>query len=129
MSDQPRLGYIGIGLMGKPMCLRLLAAGYELTVWNRSRDKLAPVTAKGARAAATRVLCYWRDRVNTPLTLLKALAADPHPAVRLEAVRAASFFRVSEAAEVALASLALPQDRFLTYTLDQTMNTLKPFVK
>lgn len=51
MSDQPRLGFIGVGLMGKPMCLRLLAAGYALTVWNRSRDKLAPVTAKGARAA------------------------------------------------------------------------------
>jgi 3-hydroxyisobutyrate dehydrogenase len=53
MSGKPRLGYIGIGLMGRPMCLRLLAAGYELTVWNRSRDKLAPVTAKGARAAAS----------------------------------------------------------------------------
>jgi 3-hydroxyisobutyrate dehydrogenase len=53
MSDKPRLGYIGIGLMGKPMCLRLLAAGYELTVWNRSRDRLAPVTAKGARAVAS----------------------------------------------------------------------------
>jgi hypothetical protein len=82
-----------------------------------------------ARAAATRVLCYWRDRVPTALALLKTQATDPHPAVRLEAVRAASFFRVSEAAEVALASLAQPQDRFLTYTLDQTMNTLKPFVK
>jgi len=82
-----------------------------------------------ARAAATRVLCYWRDRVQSPLTLLKTLATDPHPGVRLEAVRAASFFRTSEAAEVALASLAQPQDRFLSYTLDQTMNTLKPFVR
>ena len=82
-----------------------------------------------ARAAATRVLCYWRDRVQNPLALLKTLAADPHPGVRLEAIRAASFFRVSEAAEVALASLAQPQDRFLSYTLDQTMNTLKPFVR
>jgi len=51
MSDKPRLGYIGIGLMGAPMSLRLLAAGYPLTVWNRNRAKLAPVTAKGARAA------------------------------------------------------------------------------
>jgi 3-hydroxyisobutyrate dehydrogenase-like beta-hydroxyacid dehydrogenase len=51
MSDQPQLGYIGLGLMGRPMSLRLLAAGYALTVWNRSRDKLAPVTAQGARAA------------------------------------------------------------------------------
>lgn len=51
MSDKPQLGYIGLGLMGRPMSLRLLAAGYALTVWNRSRDKLAPLTAQGARAA------------------------------------------------------------------------------
>ncbi len=82
-----------------------------------------------ARAAATRVLCYWRDRVANPLALLKTQATDEHPAVRLEAVRAASFFQSQEAAEVALASLAQPQDRFLKYTLDQTMNTLKPFVR
>jgi glucose/arabinose dehydrogenase len=82
-----------------------------------------------ARAAATRVLCYWRDRVASPLALLKTQATDAHPAVRLEAVRAASFFRTQEAAEVALASLEHPQDRFLKYTLDQTMNTLKAFIR
>ena len=53
MSEKPRLGFIGIGLMGKPMTLRLLAAGYPVAVWNRSRDKLAAVTAKGAVAMAT----------------------------------------------------------------------------
>jgi 3-hydroxyisobutyrate dehydrogenase len=46
----PKLGFIGIGLMGKPMTLRLLAAGYKVAVWNRSKDKLAPVVAKGASA-------------------------------------------------------------------------------
>jgi len=46
-----KLGYIGIGLMGTPMTLRLLAAGHEVAVWNRSREKLSPVLAKGARAA------------------------------------------------------------------------------
>ena len=51
MTGKPSLGFIGAGLMGKPMSLRLLAAGYALTVWNRSRDKLAPLTAKGAHAA------------------------------------------------------------------------------
>ena len=45
-----KLGYIGIGLMGGPMTLRLLAAGHEVAVWNRSRDKLAAVTAQGAKA-------------------------------------------------------------------------------
>lgn len=50
MSDKPKLGYIGIGLMGKPMVLRLLAAGYAVSVWNRSADKLKEVVAKGAQA-------------------------------------------------------------------------------
>jgi hypothetical protein len=86
-------------------------------------------TEPWARAAATRVLCYWRDRVENPLALLKVQATDEHPAVRLEAVRAASFFQSADAAAVALASLDHPQDRFLTYTLDQTMTTLKPFIR
>jgi azurin len=81
-----------------------------------------------ARAAATRVLCYARDRIADPLALLKEQANDAHPGVRLEAVRAASFFQSSAAALVALESLEHPQDRFLTHTLDQAMNTLDPFV-
>jgi 3-hydroxyisobutyrate dehydrogenase len=46
-----KLGYIGIGLMGRPMVIRLLAAGHGVHVWNRSKDKLAPVLEKGAKAA------------------------------------------------------------------------------
>jgi 3-hydroxyisobutyrate dehydrogenase len=53
MATRENLGFIGIGLMGRPMVLRLLAAGHEVTVWNRSRDKLAPVLEKGAKAAAS----------------------------------------------------------------------------
>jgi 3-hydroxyisobutyrate dehydrogenase len=49
MQLRPKLGYIGLGLMGKPMTLRLLAAGYQVSVWNRSREKLAPVVEKGAK--------------------------------------------------------------------------------
>lgn len=43
------LGFIGIGLMGKPMTLRLLAAGYKVNVWNRSADKLTAVQQAGAQ--------------------------------------------------------------------------------
>ncbi len=100
---------------------------------NRVNEKLLARMLRSsepwARAAATRVLCYWRDRVANPLALLKVQANDAHPAVRLEAVRAASFFRTPDAAGVALESLNHPQDRFLEYTLDQAMDTLKPFVK
>jgi glucose/arabinose dehydrogenase/azurin/lysophospholipase L1-like esterase len=76
------------------------------------------------RAAATRVLCYWRDRVPEALALLKVQANDENPAVRLEAVRAASFFRTADAVAMARESQTHPQDRFLEYTFAQTMNTL-----
>ncbi|WP_144170924.1 NAD(P)-dependent oxidoreductase [Pseudomonas sp. Kh13] len=49
----PSLGFAGIGLMGLPMCRRLLAAGYPLTVWNRSPDKCAALVAAGARLASS----------------------------------------------------------------------------
>jgi glucose/arabinose dehydrogenase/azurin/lysophospholipase L1-like esterase len=82
-----------------------------------------------ARAAATRVLCYWRDRIPEALTLLKVQAQDEHPRVRLEAVRAASFYEQWEAADVALASLTQPTDYYLTYCLKETMRQLTPWWK
>ncbi|RRV15067.1 NAD(P)-dependent oxidoreductase [Pseudomonas saudiphocaensis] len=51
MSDLPSIAFAGIGLMGLRMCRRLLAAGYPLTVWNRSPDKCAPLVETGARQA------------------------------------------------------------------------------
>ncbi|MFI3137138.1 MAG: NAD(P)-dependent oxidoreductase [Methylococcaceae bacterium] len=44
------LGFIGIGLMGEPMTLRLLQAGFKVNVWNRSPEKLHAVTQAGATA-------------------------------------------------------------------------------
>lgn len=82
-----------------------------------------------ARAAATRVLCYWRDRVANPLVLLKAQVNDESPRVRLEAVRACSFFKSPQAAEVALEVLNHSTDYYLKYTLDETMNTLDKILK
>ncbi|NOS75538.1 MAG: NAD(P)-dependent oxidoreductase [Methyloglobulus sp.] len=53
MSNKPVLGFIGIGLMGKPMTLRLLNAGFKMYVWNRSPEKLQSVTEAGAIACAS----------------------------------------------------------------------------
>ncbi len=49
----PSLGFAGVGLMGLPMCKRLLAAGYRLWVWNRSPEKCQALVAAGARLAAS----------------------------------------------------------------------------
>lgn len=71
------------------------------------------------------MLCYWRDRVKDPLGLLAVLVADKHPRVRLEAVRACSFFDSRKAAEIALESVNLPQDYYLKSALDETLKTLE----
>ena len=47
-----RLGYLGLGLMGFPMTRRLLNAGYEVAVWNRSAGKAAALVEAGAQPAA-----------------------------------------------------------------------------
>lgn len=47
-----RLAFLGLGAMGAPMAERLLAAGHELAVWNRSRSRTAPFEGR-ARIAST----------------------------------------------------------------------------
>lgn len=43
-----RLGFIGLGIMGRPMARNLLRAGYRLTVWNRTRPGIDALVADGA---------------------------------------------------------------------------------
>ncbi len=43
-----RLGWIGLGIMGRSMALHLLDAGYPLTVYSRTREKATPLLDKGA---------------------------------------------------------------------------------
>lgn len=53
MSEKMRLGYIGLGLMGKAMARNLLKAGFPLVVHNRSQAPVQELCAEGAVAAAT----------------------------------------------------------------------------
>ncbi len=92
---------------------------------------LKMLTAKDfrARAAATRVLTYWRDRVPDALNLFKQQAADLHPRVRLEAVRAASYFNVPEAIEISLIAGESPTDIYIDFVKRETDKVLDPLVK
>ncbi len=78
-----------------------------------------------ARAAATRVLCYWRDQVKEPLALLQPQVHDSHPRVRLEALRSLSFFGSDRALTMALEVLAHPDDEYLRHTFNETLATLE----
>ena len=82
-----------------------------------------------ARTGAARVLCYWRDRLPDALNEVKRLAVDDDAGVRLQAVRAASFFRVPEAFEVPLIAQQTTTDPYLDYTIGETMKSLEPLWK
>ncbi len=48
-----RIGFLGLGKMGTPMALRLLAAGHELSVWNRTEGRTDAPAREGAIVAGT----------------------------------------------------------------------------
>jgi 3-hydroxyisobutyrate dehydrogenase-like beta-hydroxyacid dehydrogenase len=48
-----KIGFLGLGKMGSPMARHLLAANYEVTVWNRTRERAEVLAAEGARVAPT----------------------------------------------------------------------------
>lgn len=50
-NEKKQIALLGCGLMGTPIARRLLAAGYPVTVWNRTRSKAEALIADGARIA------------------------------------------------------------------------------
>lgn len=48
-----KIGFIGLGVMGKPMAKNLLKAGYALTVWNRTKSKMEELLSLGATGASS----------------------------------------------------------------------------
>lgn len=78
-----------------------------------------------ARAAATRIVADMRNQIPNALELIHERINDDHPRVRLEAVRACSFFDSVEAIEVALDVLNHDVDQYLQYTLEETMRHLE----
>jgi 3-hydroxyisobutyrate dehydrogenase-like beta-hydroxyacid dehydrogenase len=63
-----RVGFVGLGMMGRPMAANLLSAGYEVVVANRSRGPVDALAELGATAADT-VAAAARD-VDLVITML-----------------------------------------------------------
>jgi 2-hydroxy-3-oxopropionate reductase len=53
MTTAFKLGFIGLGVMGRPMALNLIKAGYAMTVYARRPEAAAPLLDQGASVAAT----------------------------------------------------------------------------
>jgi 3-hydroxyisobutyrate dehydrogenase len=52
-QSRERVGYLGLGMMGFPMARRLLNAGYEVALWNRSAGKAAALVQAGGKLASS----------------------------------------------------------------------------
>ena len=82
MDNKPTLGYIGLGLMGKPMAMNLLRAGYDLIVYNRSRQVVQDFVEMGAREAfspseiASQVKVIFTNLPDSPDVEMVALGED-----------------------------------------------------
>jgi 3-hydroxyisobutyrate dehydrogenase-like beta-hydroxyacid dehydrogenase len=50
---KPKVGFMGLGIMGLPMAANILRAGYPLMVYNRTPDKAGPLTTQGAALASS----------------------------------------------------------------------------
>lgn len=48
-----KFGFIGLGIMGSAIARNLIRAGFDVTIWNRSPEKVAPLAALGAAVAET----------------------------------------------------------------------------
>jgi 3-hydroxyisobutyrate dehydrogenase-like beta-hydroxyacid dehydrogenase len=71
-----RVGFIGLGAMGSGIVRRLLTAGHDVTGWNRTPEKAAPLVEEGMRLAATaREAAAAGEVVLTMLTDVRALEA------------------------------------------------------
>jgi len=67
-----RLGFIGLGIVGKPMCERLLDAGYPVTVWDRNRSGIDELVGYGAVAGAS--AREVAEKSDVVITIVKATA-------------------------------------------------------
>jgi 3-hydroxyisobutyrate dehydrogenase len=106
-----KVGFLGIGTMGSRMSARLLAAGHDVTVWNRTAEKCAPLCEKGATLAATPAeAAAGKDILLTNLTDYPALLsvitgpggvleADPLPPIFVD------FATIAPAESAAVAAL------------------------
>jgi 3-hydroxyisobutyrate dehydrogenase-like beta-hydroxyacid dehydrogenase len=69
-----KVGFIGLGRMGQAMAARILGAGHELVVYNRTRAKCADLEKAGAKVAASMAeACKGREAVISMVTDDKAL--------------------------------------------------------
>ena len=78
------------------------------------------------RAAATRVLFYWKDHIKSTEDQLIVMSQDPSQRVRIEAIAALSHFNTEASVKALLAATDLPMDYYIDYALKEAFKHLQP---
>lgn len=89
-------------------------------------DDLLKAQSKDVRAAATRVLFYWKEDIGRAEQRLIHMSKDPAPRVRVEAIAALSHFRTEATVEALLDVASQPYDYYIDYSLKEAFKHLKP---
>jgi putative heme-binding domain-containing protein len=116
---------------GDPLRDRLLVeaiwalAGQQVVDLNLFKTLLAAKTPD-ARAAAVHLVADQRELIPNAVALIAPAVSDPHPRVRLEAVRGLSFFPTADSLKLALSALKRPMDNELNFALETTLTALRP---
>ncbi|XP_058748801.1 glyoxylate/succinic semialdehyde reductase 2, chloroplastic-like [Vicia villosa] len=75
IETPPKIGFLGLGIMGTPMAQNLIKAGVDLTVWNRTKSKCDPLISLGAKYKSS------PEEVAASCDLTFAMLADPQSAI------------------------------------------------
>lgn len=67
-----KIGWIGTGVMGRSMCLHLIEAGYEVSIYNRTKEKAEELINKGAK------WCLTPSEVSTNSDIIFTIVGSPH---------------------------------------------------
>ncbi|KAJ4959082.1 hypothetical protein NE237_026193 [Protea cynaroides] len=70
-----QVGFLGLGIMGSPMAQNLIKAGFDVTVWNRTKSKCDPLIGLGAKYKSS------PEEVTASCDVTFAMLADPESAV------------------------------------------------
>lgn len=86
-GDEPlRAGFVGLGTMGVPIAMRIMQAGFPLTIWARRAESMAPLIEQGAVAAGTvaelGAQCDYVGLCVLDDAAVAAITADVIPAMR-----------------------------------------------
>src|SRR5262245_40750183 len=81
MASGQRVGFLGLGLMGSGMAKNLATKGFQVTVWNRSREKATALEPLGAKVADTPATLMAEVDVACTCVATPAARAEREPGV------------------------------------------------